>query len=161
MYEIIDTKRSHRRDQFLAGLPLTLDFENASFVSAIIHATHIAERTHDVSKIIALSHAVVRAASGKYDNRVPLFMSWLDYFTVQHIEMLYIAANPRPMDELLEKAAQDLMSYQRPSALQSEFDVLIWKDLRKQGLVSAKQRQETQPDITYLGKEFLEFIGRT
>ncbi len=46
MYEIIDTKRSHRRDQFLAGLPLTLDFENASFVSAIIHATHIAERTH-------------------------------------------------------------------------------------------------------------------
>jgi len=63
---------------------------NEEFVSAALHATQMAMRSHQNEKLTALRNAVVNVAAGiaPSADRQLMFLAWVDAFTPMHIAFL-------------------------------------------------------------------------
>ena len=168
-----------RRDEWLASLAERLtkiesrfeDLQNdEQFITATLHASAIALRTHQAVKLEALRNAIMNVALGEAPDEVRqhLFLSWVDMFSGTHIRILSVFRNPQyetshrvpgSLTQVLEASLPEL-------AGQSELYNQLWRDLWIRGLVNTERLQGmmtgsglTQKRTTDMGDEFLRFIS--
>ena len=168
-----------RRDEWLASLAERLsrlesqfeDLQNdEQFITATLHASTIALRTHQVLKLEALQNAILNVAGGQGPDEVKqhLFLIWVDVFSETHIRILKVFQNPQfetapglpgSLKQVLEASLPDL-------AGQSELYNQLWRDLHIRGLVNTDSLQGmmtssglTVKRTTDMGDEFLRFIS--
>lgn len=86
----------HRLNETVAGFRLEDLPENEAFITAVMHASAIAIRSHQVEKLDALRTAVVNAAGGfrPDDDEMLLFLQWIDELSVPSIRMLKFFRDP-------------------------------------------------------------------
>lgn len=146
----------------LAGRP--------EFVTAIIQATTLAVRTHRKEKTVALRAGLMNIAlSNQDDVRAPLFLSWIDDFTPEHLHLLgevaaehsRLAPHGRQSDgesgllvsRILEGGTPD-----SPGGVKRQ----LLRDLENRGLVRVLYHQRSTDFfgvlLTALGEHFVAFI---
>lgn len=83
-------------EEAVAGFQLENLQKNEAFITAVMHASTIAMRSHQVEKLDALRNAVVNAAGGfrPDDDEMLLFLQWIDELSVPSIRMLKFFRNP-------------------------------------------------------------------
>lgn len=142
---------------------------NEQFVSAVMHASQIALRTHQEAKLRALQNAILNVATGQGPEETlqHLFLEFVDSFTALHLRILKLFQAPTPppsmsmggLSHVLEHNMPDLRSHQ-------ELYKQMWRDLYSRGLVSTDSLGGTMSAsglaakrTTQLGDDFLKFIG--
>lgn len=143
--------------------------KNEEFISAIMHGTIIAMRTHQTEKIEILRDAVINVAIGRAprDDLQLMFLRFIDELTPYHLKILKLFSNPAPyvgnigmggLSTAIEKAVPELQN-------QKEFYTLLYRDLGARGLLIDSGLNVTmtghglgQKRTTQLGDAFLEFI---
>ena len=176
---LLDLPLQRRKDRWLAGLAERLssvesrleDLRNdEQFITATLHATIMAMRTHQAVKLEALRNAVLNIAVGQAPDEVKqhLFLNWIDVFNETHLRILMVFQNPEyetshrtpgSLTQVLEARLPDL-------AGQSDLYNLLWRDLHIRGLVNTENLQGlmtggglTARRTTDMGDEFLQFIS--
>jgi hypothetical protein len=133
--------------------------ENPQFVSAILHATQSASRTHQSEKLAALQNAVVNVALAKApsENLQLIFLNLVDSFTPTHLLML---------KHFQGRDRTGVAGFRE----QRDLTDLVIRDLREKGLLrdtrpyAAQNRDSPEAlviydwEVTNLGRQFLEFI---
>jgi hypothetical protein len=140
---------------------------NDAFVTATLHATQVAMRSHQTEKLTALRNAVLNVAVGAAPDadRQLIFLTWVDAFTPTHLAVLEAFAPSCP-DEL-RTAVRSRMSSHR------EFTDAVINDLNARGLLVdhrpyiARNRESSSPlaslswTLSELATQFLAFIGES
>ena len=141
---------------------------NQEFVSAVMHASQVALRTHHDAKLEALRNAILNVATGQGPNETlqHLFLEFVDSFTELHLRILKLfQAPPAPpgmnmggLGSVLEHNIPDLRG-------QQELYRQLWKDLYSRGVVNTDSVSGTMSAsglaskrTTELGDAFLSFI---
>jgi hypothetical protein len=139
---------------------------NDRFISAVLQASVIAQRTHLKEKLDALRNALINIALTQTADETleSIFLGYIDSFTEWHIQILrfYEAPNTRSrlteINQVLEKAFPALKG--RPDIYET-----IWTDLYQKGLVDMQSMHGPidsslkNKHATDLGKKFLKFIA--
>lgn len=145
--------------------------DNPQFISAVMQASQIALRTHQEDKLQALRNGVPNVAAGNApeDALQGLFLSYVDFFTVWHMQILKVfQAPPGPsgmsvggLSNVLESAISELRG-------QRDLYDSLWRDLFIRGLTNTENLHVTmsgsglaQKRTTGLGDKFLAFISET
>ena len=176
---LLDLPLQRRKDKWLAGLAERLsrvedlleDLQNdEQFITATLHASVMAMRTHQALKLEALRNAVLNVAVGQAPDEIKqhLFLTWIDVFNETHLRVLKVFQNPEyetshmtpgSLNQVLEASLPDL-------AGQADLYNLLWRDLHIRGLVNTESLQGlmtgsglTAKRTTDLGDEFLQFIS--
>jgi len=137
---------------------------NDEFVTATLHATQVAMRSHQEEKLTALRNAILNVAAGTAPevDRQLLFLEWVDAFTPTHFAFL-------------ETIARSFTGGQRRPILarlsaDREFTDAVVNDLNTRGLLIdhrpyiARNRESSAPlvtrqwDLSALGRQFVAFI---
>lgn len=143
--------------------------QNEEFVSAVMHATTIAIRTHREEKRDALRNAVMNVAVGQSPEEAlqHMFLEWIDSFSVLHLQVLRAAHNPVPPQGLSSAGLIDVLENSLPDIRQKR-DVYeqIWKDLYSRSLVDIERMNGAmsgsglaQRRTSAIGRQFLAFIS--
>ncbi|MFZ3402030.1 hypothetical protein LCG94_01700 [Aeromonas salmonicida] len=151
------------------GINLEKLGQNDEFISAVLHATTIAMRTHKEEKREALRNAVMNVAVGQSPDEAleHMFFEWIDSFSVLHLQVLRAADNPTPPQDMFMGGLIDVLENSLPNIRQSR-DVFeqIWKDLYSRSLVDIERLSGTmsgsglaQRRTTTIGRQFLTFIS--
>lgn len=154
----------------LASKGISLDSlrDNEQFISAVMHATQIALRTHETLKRDSLRNALVNIAIGQAPEEAiqHIFFELVDSLTELHIQILSVFQRPTPPSNLgmgglvhvLEGAIPNLRG-------RRELYDKLWKDLYLRGLINTDSLHVTmsgqglrQKRTTELADEFLSFI---
>lgn len=150
------------------GLNLKELESNEEFISATLHATHIALRTHLRSKHEALRNAIVNIALQKTpeDSVRTFFLNCIDDFTDIHVSMLKVYDEKTPHEEIKNGDAQYM--YKRIPELTNipqVFDAFR-AELISRGLVNGNGWYiQPGPPAAYawrttsIGKQLLSFIS--
>ncbi len=141
---------------------------NEKFISAVMHASHIALRTHQKEKIEALQNAIINIAKGVAleDSVQHLFFNLVDSLTILHIQILKLFQAPTTpgigfgaLRHVLEHNIPELNGNR-------ELYDLLWRDLYAYGLVNAVDLHAQMGDVgltqkrtTGIGDDFLKFIA--
>lgn len=169
-----------RRDEWLEALAEKLEalekriegfdakaiFTNETFVTAVLHASQAALRTHQQEKLHALRNAVLNVAIGRSpdEDLQLLFFELIDRFTPWHLRILKRWSTPRgelktggmTVRQLLEETFPELRG-------RHEIYEPIVRDLVSHGLINFVTGWEgTSIDLnetTDFGQKFLRFIG--
>lgn len=176
---LLDLPLQRRKDKWLAGLAERLsrvedrleDLQNdEQFITATLHASVMAMRTHQALKLEALRNAVLNVAVGQAPDEIKqhLFLTWIDAFNETHLRILKVFQNPEyetshmtpgSLKQVLEASLPDL-------AGQADIYNQLWRDLHIRGLVNTEGLQGlmtgsglTAKRTTDLGDEFLQFIS--
>ncbi len=134
------------------------------FVTAALHATGVATRTHQEEKLEALRNAVLNVAVGTASStdRQLMFLTWVDIFTIVHLAFLQICSP--------SAAAGDRASVRTQLSRDNVFTDAVVHDLNSRGLLidprpyTARNRDPNQPlvdlqwQLSPLAQEFLTFI---
>lgn len=174
---LVAAPASKRRDEWIQALAERLQAlekkipdlfqalpSNDDFVTAALHATQIAMRTHQNEKIEALRNAVLNVAIGSAPNvdHQLMFLLWVDAFTPSHLAFLEICRSscvPEQRAAVRVRLSQD-----------RAFTDSVVNDLSTRGLLVdprpyiARNRESSFPlvsmdwRLTALGHEFLAFI---
>ena len=154
-----------------SGLKLEDLRENEEFISAVMHATQIALRTHQNEKLRALRNAILNVAKGQAPEEVlqHVFLNLIDSFTELHLRILKLFQNPElPPNPSMGKLS-DVLEHNIPG-LRGRRDLYdqIWRDLYSHGLVSTDNLHQTmtghglgQKRTTGMGDAFLRFIEKS
>jgi hypothetical protein len=151
------------------GLDLTKLQENDQFISAVMHASQAALRTHKAEKLAALRNAVLNIAQGLAPDEVRqhLLLSFIDQLSESHLRILktfHAPAAPPGMSmgglgNVLEHNFADLRG-------QRELYDQLWKDLYSRGLVNTDNLHITMSGsglaerrTTGLGEALLQLIS--
>lgn len=151
------------------GLSIESLRDNEQFVSAVMHASQIALRTHQEEKRQALRNALLNVASGQAPDEALqlMFLNFIDVFTEWHLRILKLFQAPPPQQALvsgglshvLENAFLELRG-------QREFYDSIWRDLYLRSLVNTESLHGmmtagglAQKRTTQHGDKFLAFIA--
>lgn len=152
---------------------------NDEFVSTVMQASQVAIRNHQQEKLDALRNAVLNTAIGQSpdDSKREMFLGLVDVFTVWHLRILSLLADPpgwfqrhdKPvpqfafsssLEQVIKAALQEIAS-------QKEFLELVMRDLDDRklansgGLMTMMTPQGAlQKRTTTLGDEFLHFISK-
>ena len=180
MTALLSVPLQRRRDEWLVSLANRLsglesrfeDLQNdEQFITATLHASTIALRTHQSLKLEALRNAVLNVAVGQAPDAVKqqMFLHWVDVFSGTHIRILKVFQNPQyeashgipgSLTQVLEALLPDL-------AGQSDLYNQLWRDLNIRGLVNTESLQTmmtgsglTAKRTTSMGDEFLRFISK-
>ena len=154
-----------------AGLNLQSLQSNEQFVSATLHATQIALRTHVDEKLTALRNALANVASGQAppDAEQHYFFELVDSLTELHIQILKVAHAPA-IPAGFSRARFNMVLEFSIRSLHGRRDLAaqFWRDLHVRGLVKIERIDEdlSIPSLankrtTELGDQFLRFIGGT
>lgn len=152
--------------------------ENQNFVSAVLQASQIAQRTHSHEKLAALRHAVENSghADAPADYLQQIFLHLVDEFTPWHLQVLALLHDTSEWLENHERAEPEwsegdwvlLTEFAFPP-IRGENNVarLIILQLQQRGLIEGEDPYETyalddllnRSPLTPLGIEFLKFIS--
>lgn len=151
------------------GISLESLQSNEQFISATLHATTIAMRTHQQEKLQALQNALLNIATGQAPDEIlqSIFLNMVDVFTEWHILILRLFQHPvvdGTMTELYE-----IVEHAYP-ALKGRGEVYdtIWSELSSRELVNMRflhgalsgMALLTDKRTTPLGDLFLQFISQ-
>ena len=146
--------------------------DNDAFISAVMHASQVAIRSHQAEKHQALRNAVLNVASGNApdEDRQWMFLHFVDTLTPWHLRVLKFFEDPAScadvsnigmggLSNVIERAFPDLRG-------QREFYDVVFEDLITRGLISKvglhvtmSGHGLTQKRTTKMGDEFLAFIS--
>lgn len=163
---------SKRRDAWLESVARRLEAvgakvdslgDDAAFVTTMLHATHIALRTHQEEKLEALRNAVVNSAigTGPEDDIRAIFLNLVDGFTPTHLRILSFFQNRNSLDSA---------AFERLRDARAVTDLMV-NELARGGLI-----EDTRPyvargrdtgdslltlnwTLTKLGTRFLTFVS--
>lgn len=133
--------------------------QNEQFVSAVLHASTIALRTHKDEKREALRNAVLNVALDQSPDEAlqHMFFEWIDTFSILHIKMLRDSANPPRSSGFQQDVKLDTFTHN--GGLEYAVENVVWKDLYTRDLVDSEQKGPYPKGTTLLGIEFLNFIS--
>ena len=142
--------------------------ENDEFVSAVMHASQIALRTHQNKKLEALRNAILNVAKGQAPEEAlqNVFLNLIDSFTELHFRILKLFQNPVPPQNMSMGGLSNVLEHNIPElGGQRELYDQLWKDLYSRGLVNTEGLHVTmtghglgQKCTTGIGDAFLKFI---
>ena len=143
--------------------------ENEEFISAVMHASQIALKTHKNEKLKALRNAILNIAKGQAPEETlqNIFLNLIDSFTELHICILKLFQNPEPPPNLSMGGLSDVIEH-NIKELRGRQDLYdqIWMDLYSHGLVNTDNLHVTmtvhslrQKRTTGMGDAFLKFIA--
>jgi hypothetical protein len=150
------------------GLKLDELQKNEEFVSAVMHASQIALRTHQAAKLDALRNAIINVAKGQAPDEAlqNVFLNLVDSFTELHLRILKVFQAPSPPPSMSMGGLSSVLEHNIPELRGNrELYDQLWKDLYSRGLVSTDGLHVTmsghglaQKRTTGLGDAFLKFI---
>ena len=150
------------------GLKLDELQKNEEFVSAVMHASQIALRTHQAAKLDALRNAIVNIAKGQAPDEAlqNVFLNLVDTFTELHLRILKVFQNPTPSSNMSIGGLGSALEHNIPELRGNrELYDQLWKDLYSRGLVNTDGLHMTmtghglsQKRTTGIGEAFLQFI---
>ncbi len=153
------------------GLRLENLKENDEFISAVLHASQVALRTHQKEKLEALRNAIINVAKRQAPEEAIqlMFLNFVDAFTEWHLRILRLFQNPPPQPKRLAGGLSDVLEGAFPELKgEREFYDSVWRDLYLRGLVGAETLHSiatgsglAQKRTTAFGDKFLAFIGNT
>lgn len=143
--------------------------ESEEFVTAVMHATQIALRTHHEEKRDALRNAVFNIAIGQSPGEAleHMFFDWIDSMSSLHIQILKLFQNPTPPPGMSLGDLSSVLEYNMPH-LKGHDSVSrqVWKDLYSRGLLNTDGMNTTMSaqDLgakrtTEIGDAFIRFIS--
>ncbi|MCL1636142.1 hypothetical protein M2650_16085 [Luteimonas sp. SX5] len=143
--------------------------ENEEFVSAVLHASQLAVRTHRQEKREALRNALFNIASGKApeESLQQIFLEYIDSFTELHVQLLKFFQQPPGSANVMMGALSSVIEQGIPG-LRGKGQVYgqVWNDLVARGLVGNVGLQVmmtghglAEKRTTPLGDAFLAFIS--
>ncbi|MNG05433.1 hypothetical protein D3C84_886230 [compost metagenome] len=139
------------------------------FISAVMYASHIALRTHQVEKREALRNAVINVATGQSPEEALeyMFFEWIDSLSVLHLQILKLFQNPTPPPGMSMGGLSSVLEHNMPQ-LHGREDVYkqVWKDLYSRGLVTTEGLNTTMSEsglrskrTSAIGDAFIRFIS--
>lgn len=142
--------------------------DNEGFISAVMHASQMAMRTHKDEKREALKNAVLNVAIGHSPGEAleHMFLDWIDSLSVLHLQVLKLFQNPTPPPNMSMGGLSSVLEYNMPQLRGHDSTYLqIWRDLYSRGLVNTDNMNMTMSGsglgarrTTPLGDSFLSFI---
>lgn len=152
-----------------SGITLEALQSNEQFISAVMHASNMALRTHKESKIEALQNAILNVAKGQAPDETVqyLFFGLLDSLTEMHIRILKLFQAPTPPPSMSMGGLIDVLEYNiHDLGGRQDLSFQLWKDLHSRGLVNTEGlggtisgRGLSEKRTTGFGDEFIEFIS--
>ncbi|MGD0886271.1 MAG: hypothetical protein ABSA46_15615 [Thermodesulfovibrionales bacterium] len=153
------------------GLRLEDLQENEQFVTAVMHASQLALRTHQSSKLAALRNAIVNVAKGQAPDEAlqHLFLDYVDSLTELHLRILKVFHAPSPPPGMSIGGLSNVIEHNIPELRgRRELYDQLWKDIYSRGLVNTDGLHVTmsgngliQKRTTDLGDTFLRFISES
>ncbi len=151
------------------GLKLADLQTNEQFISAVMHATQAAMRTHVAAKREALRNAILNVATGQAPDETVqhLLLSFVDDLTEMHLRILRVFHQPAPPEGLSMGGLSTILEHCIPD-LRNRRDIYdqLWKDLYSRGLVNSEGLHVTMSGsglaarrTTGLGEALLQFIA--
>lgn len=152
-----------------AGLDIEALSQSEEFVSAVLHASNMALRTHHQEKLEALRNAVLNVAveQAPDDTLQYMFLHWVDSMSPLHLRILKFFQAPTPPENLSMGALAHVLERSMPE-LRGKRGIYdqVWKDLYANGLVNTDGLQAMmseqglhQKRTTELGDAFIKFIS--
>lgn len=152
-----------------AGLNIDALSENDEFVSAVMHASSMALRTHQQEKLDALRNAVLNIATGQApeDALQHMFFRWIDSMSPLHLRMLKFFQAPIPPPNISIGGLGHVLEQNMPD-LRGKRHIYdqVWKDLYANGLTNTYSIHVTmsgqglaQKRTSELGDAFIAFIS--
>jgi hypothetical protein len=149
------------------GVNITEICQSEEFISAVMHTTQIALRTHQAEKRDALRNAVFNIAAGQSPGEALeyIFFDWIESMSALHIQILKIFQHPKvPPGPGMKDLKVDI-EYNMPS-LRGQCDLycLIWRDLFSKGLLNNNDLDSkmsagfSKKCTTDIGDKFIQFI---
>jgi len=180
---VMQTPLERRREAWMAeiggklqdleskGLKLDDLQNNEQFVSAVMHASQIAPRTHQKEKLAALRNAIANVAKGQAPEEAVqhLFLDFVDSFTEIHLRIVKAFQSPSlpaglSMGTLSRVLEHNIPELQGKRELYDQF----WRDLYSRGLVNTDNLYLhmsgsglIEKRTTTLGDAFLKFISES
>lgn len=153
------------------GLNLENLKDNDQFISAAMHASQLALRTHSEEKRDALRNAVTNIAVGQAPEEAMqhVFLNFVDTLTELHIRILRLFQAPRPPQNITVGGLNRVLEHSMPEMKERRqvYDQL-WRDLYLGGLVNTDSLHTSmsgpglsEKRTTRLGDEFLSFISES
>lgn len=144
--------------------------ENDEFVSAVLHASQLAVRTHRHEKREALRNAIFNIAYGNApeESVQQIFLEHIDSLTELHVQLLKLFQQPPSSANALLMGSLSTLVEQAMPNLRGKRHIYsqIWSDLGARGLVENVGLQVMMSGhgldakrTTTLGDAFLEFIS--
>ena len=141
---------------------------NEEFISAVLHATQIAVRTHHQEKIEALKGALESIARGQAPDEAKqyMFFAFIDTMSPLQLQMLALFSAPPVLPGISMGGLSTVLEHGIPELRGNrELYDQLWKDLYARGLVNTDGLHMTMSATglasrrtTGLGQEFLQFI---
>lgn len=152
-----------------AGLNLEALSKNEEFVSAVMHASSMALRTHQQEKLDALRNAVLNIATGQApeDALQHMFFRWIDSMSPLHLRMLMFFQAPTPPPNISMGGLGHVLEQNMPE-LRGKRHIYdqVWKDLHVNGLTNTDSLHVTmsghglgQKRTSELGDAFIAFVS--
>ena len=151
-----------------AGLKLEDLQTNDEFVSAVMHASQIALRTHQTAKLDALRNAILNIMKGQAPEEAlqNVFLNLVDSFTELHLRILKVFQAPSTQPNMSMGGLSSVLEHNIPELRgRRELYDQLWKDLYTRGLVNTDGLHVTmtghglgQKRTTGIGDAFLKFI---
>lgn len=142
---------------------------NEQFISAVMHASQVALRTHQEAKLQALRNAVLNVAKGQAPEETlqHLFFNFVDSFTEQHLRILKVFQAPIPPPNMSMGGLGSVLEHNIPELRgRQDLYIQLWKDLFSRGLVNSEGMNVTMSGsglsakrTTGIGDSFLQFIA--
>lgn len=150
------------------GLTIEKLQSDERFISTVMHASHVAMRTHQKEKLAALRNAIVNVARGQSPDEAVqhMFLDFVDSLSEIHIRILRLFQKPTPPPNISMGGLSSVLEHNMPE-LCGRRDIYdqFWRDLHLRGLVNTNGLHTTmsgsglaEKRTTALGDEFLKFI---
>ena len=143
---------------------------NEVFISAVMHASQLALRTHKKEKLDALRNAVINIAKGQTPEEAiqHIYLDFVDSLTELHLRILKVIQAPSPPNREIG-SLRWVIEYNIPKLRDKrEFLDLLWKDLISRDLVGGDSLDAVpignrwrEKYTTKFGDEFLNFISES
>lgn len=167
MTEVGDKLKSLESD----GVKLE-DLQNdPQFITAVMHASQIALRSHQTAKLVALRNAVANVArrEAPEETMQHLFLDFIDSLTESHLRILKVFDGPSPPPGTSMGGLSYVLEHNIPELRgRRELYDQLWRGLYSMGLVNTESLHGTmsgsglaQKRTTNLGVEFLKFISES
>lgn len=138
------------------------------FISTVMHASHLALKTHQEEKRAALRNVIANAAQGQSPEEAVehMFLDFVDSLSDLHIRILRLFQVPKPPPNMSMGGLGSVLEHNMPELRgRRELYDQLWRDLHARGLVNTDGMHTTmsgsglaQKRTTGLGDGFLKFI---
>ena len=143
---------------------------NELFTTALVKSTEIAMKTSREEKMAYLANAVINSLDPDIDEeKLIVFLSLLDKYTISHIKIIYFFNNPKRFDGVSSSSymmgSPTTPLFQIYPELNNGLFKKIYDDLYTDGMVNTESLNVTMTGsgmvakrTSQLGDEFLDFI---